>query len=128
MGAEEHVDLGAREPSGAGALGGLVAGGLLGTPFGPAGVIFGGVVGGLVGNAVEYQNLKERRKEELQKAAWNVIETRARPQPYRRQFVEQRDGEDGRGEYWEFEFVDERDETHYVRLYLDDGKLRYLDS
>ena len=128
MGAEEYVDLGAREPSGAGALSGVVAGGLLGAPFGPAAVIFGGVVGGLVGNAVEYQNLKERRKEYLRKAAWNVIRTQAHPRPHRRQFVEQRDGEDGRGEYWEFEFVDERDETHYVRLYLDDGKLRYVDG
>ena len=128
MGTEEYVDLGAREPSGAGALGGVVAGGLLGAPFGPAAVIFGGVVGGLVGNAVEYQNLKERRKEDLRKAAWNVIKTRAHPRPHRRQFVEQRDGEDGRGEYWEFEFVDERDETHYVRLYLNDEKFRYLDG
>ncbi|MDI6886511.1 MAG: hypothetical protein QMD22_09295 [archaeon] len=54
------------ETSGAGALGGMVVGGALGLPFGPAGLVIGGVLGALLGNQVEYESKKaerERKKE-----------------------------------------------------------------
>jgi hypothetical protein len=54
------------ETSGAGALGGMVVGGALGLPFGPAGVVIGGILGALLGNQVEYESKRaerERKKE-----------------------------------------------------------------
>lgn len=48
------------ETSGVGALGGMVAGGILGLPFGPAGVIIGGILGAIAGNQIEYED--KRRK------------------------------------------------------------------
>lgn len=124
----EYVDIEGMEPSGAGALGGLVAGGLLGTPYGPAGVLIGGVLGGLLGNAAEYQNLKDKRQEELQEAAWKVISSQAPQHPRTGEFIRQRDGRDDRGEYWEFVFVDDRNVRHYAKLYLEDGRIVYSGS
>ena len=40
-------------PSGKGALGGMVAGGIIGLAGGPLGVILGGIIGGVLGNAIE---------------------------------------------------------------------------
>jgi len=116
---DDEVDIELEEPSGAGALSGLVAGGLLGAPFGPAGVIVGGVLGGLLGNAVEYQNLKDEQQEKLQKAAWQYIQQNEYPTPQLQDFQGVTEGEDENGEYWEFEFIDRNGISHYVRLYLE---------
>ena len=50
------------ETSGAGALGGMVLGGVLGLPFGPAGIIIGGIIGALLGNQIEYESERVKRK------------------------------------------------------------------
>lgn len=46
------------KPSGAGAFGGLVVGGAIGLPFGPMGVLIGGLLGAVVGNQIEYDQLR----------------------------------------------------------------------
>jgi len=48
--------------SGAGAFAGMIVGGALGLPFGPAGVIIGGVIGALFGDQIERENEEERRR------------------------------------------------------------------
>ncbi|RLG71510.1 MAG: hypothetical protein DRO11_04290 [Methanobacteriota archaeon] len=48
--------------TGAGALGGLMIGGLLGLLGGPAGVIIGAIIGGIIGDQIEYNQELERRK------------------------------------------------------------------
>ncbi|MHC1636091.1 MAG: hypothetical protein ACXQTS_05675 [Candidatus Methanospirareceae archaeon] len=48
------------ETSGAGALGGMVVGGVLGLPFGPVGIIIGGIIGALLGNQIEYEIRRAR--------------------------------------------------------------------
>lgn len=45
------------DPSGTGALGGMVAGGAVGLVGGPLGVILGGIIGGILGNAIEEENI-----------------------------------------------------------------------
>jgi len=52
--------------SGAGALAGMVLGGLVGLLGGPAGVIIGGIIGALVGNQIEYERLKAERERQRQ--------------------------------------------------------------
>jgi len=49
------------ETSGIGALGGMVAGGIIGLLFGPGGVIIGGILGALAGNQIEYEDKRRRR-------------------------------------------------------------------
>lgn len=61
------------EPSGSGAFGGMLAGGAAGLPFGPAGVVVGGLLGGLLGNEIEYQNLKEHEQKKLEDAAYDAL-------------------------------------------------------
>ncbi|MHC1611547.1 MAG: hypothetical protein ACXQTW_08175 [Candidatus Methanospirareceae archaeon] len=56
-GKEERI-----ETSGAGALGGMVVGGALGLPFGPFGIVIGGILGALLGNQVEYESKRAERK------------------------------------------------------------------
>lgn len=63
-------------PSGNGALGGMIAGGALGLPFGTVGAVVGGVLGGLIGNEIEYRNLKEREQEKLKRAAASYLRYR----------------------------------------------------
>lgn len=53
------------EPNGQGAFGGIVIGVFLGFLFGPNGIIVGGILGGLVGNEVEYQAIRKKRKSVL---------------------------------------------------------------
>ncbi|RLI80320.1 hypothetical protein DRP04_08270 [Archaeoglobales archaeon] len=48
--------------SGAGALVGMIGGGLIGLPFGPTGVILGGLLGAIIGNQIEYEQERERKK------------------------------------------------------------------
>ncbi len=48
--------------SGYGALGGMIAVGALGLPFGTAGAVVGGLLGALIGNEIEYQDIKDRRR------------------------------------------------------------------
>jgi hypothetical protein len=49
------------KPQGGGAFVGMVAGGALGAPFGPLGVLIGGILGAVVGNQVEYDELNRRK-------------------------------------------------------------------
>jgi uncharacterized protein YcfJ len=60
-GAEEEEEAEVR-PSGVGAFGGMIAGGALGLPFGPIGVLVGGVIGALIGNQLEYETLEEEMR------------------------------------------------------------------
>ncbi|PSP79533.1 hypothetical protein BRC81_04800 [Halobacteriales archaeon QS_1_68_20] len=69
--------------------------------------------------------MRDEHQEELQDAAWDVIQSQSDRPARRKEFVEQRDGRDDRGEYWEFEFVDDRDVNHVARLYLDDSRIVY---
>ncbi len=55
-GYEEHT---LPTPSGTGALGGMVSGGLIGLAGGPVGVILGGIIGGVLGNAIEDETITE---------------------------------------------------------------------
>ncbi len=112
-------------PSGAGTLGGAVAGGMLGAPFGPAGVLVCGVVGSVVGNAVEFRKLRKRKRAKIRDAAWTVVRTRATPAPLRGEFLGATEGTDGGGDYWALEFEDETGRHHAVRLSLDDGRFVY---
>lgn len=48
--------------SGAGALVGMVGGALIGLPFGPAGVVIGGLLGAIIGNQIEYEQEREKRE------------------------------------------------------------------
>lgn len=123
-----QVDVDGRDLSGAGALGGVVAGGVLGAPFGPPAVLVAGILGGLIGNAAEYRDLQVKNRERLQRAARRVIETQAPSRPRLDKFVEQRDGRDDRGEFWAFDFIDDRGVRHVAKLYLDDGWLEYAGS
>lgn len=50
-----------RGPTGVGALGGATAGGAMEAAFGPAGIIFGGLLGGLVGNELEFRESRSRQ-------------------------------------------------------------------
>lgn len=114
-----QVDL--EDASGAGALSGLVAGGALGAPFGPAGVIVGGVLGGLLGNSFEYHNLKQEQQERLRVAVREFVAANASPRATIVAFEGVTEGEDDRGSFWTFEFVDRRGRTHAAKLYPDDG-------
>jgi hypothetical protein len=49
------------EPTGAGAFLGMVAGGALGLPLGPLGVLVGGILGAIAGNELEREKRKKRR-------------------------------------------------------------------
>lgn len=107
-------------PSGSGALGGMIAGGALGSPFGPAGVIVGGILGGLLGNEAEYQNLREKRQERIKDAAWEYV--------YREYGIRRKDGEiaeitdhedeEGRN-FIRFLFVLNSGDEFAIRLYRD---------
>lgn len=46
--------------SGGGAFAGMIAGGALGLPFGPVGVVIGGLIGALLGNEVERKSETKR--------------------------------------------------------------------
>lgn len=50
------------EPTGKGALAGIVIGGVLGLSFGTPGIFVGGFLGGILGNEIEYQIIKQRRQ------------------------------------------------------------------
>lgn len=114
-----EVDL--EDASGAGALSGLVAGGALGAPFGPAGVIVGGVLGGLLGNSVEYRNLKQEQKGRLRTAVREFVASSTPPQTMIVGFDGVSEGQGERGAFWIFKFVDEHGKTHAAKLYPDDG-------
>ena len=49
--------------TGVGAFAGMIVGGMLGLPFGPLGVILGGLLGAVIGDQLEYLQLKEKAKE-----------------------------------------------------------------
>lgn len=49
--------------SGAGALGGMLLGGLLGLVLGPGGVIIGGLIGAIIGDQAERENLKGKKEQ-----------------------------------------------------------------
>lgn len=53
------------EPSGRGALAGIVLGVLLGFLFGQNGIIIGGFLGAIIGNEIEYQAIRKKRKSVL---------------------------------------------------------------
>lgn len=59
---ETVVDRLTIEPSGKGALTGIVIGGFFGLLFGPNGIVAGGIVGGLLGNEVEYRAIQQKRE------------------------------------------------------------------
>jgi uncharacterized protein YqgC (DUF456 family) len=40
----------------------MIAGGALGLLFGPVGVIIGGILGALIGDQIEYENVKAERE------------------------------------------------------------------
>lgn len=116
-----EIDPDVETPSGSGALGGLVAGGVIGAPFGPAGVILGGLMGGLFGNAVEYQNLKEEKQQELQNLAWKSIQDNNRRYIEREKFLGVEEDYDEYGEYWEFSFKATDGEIYSSKFYITDG-------
>lgn len=68
-------------PSGNGALGGMIAGGALGLPFGTVGAVVGGLLGGLIGNEIEYRNLKEHERKKLKRAATRYVRYRTDVRP-----------------------------------------------
>lgn len=47
--------------TGAGAFGGMIVGGALGLPFGPLGVLIGGILGALIGNQLEYEGIQKKK-------------------------------------------------------------------
>ena len=49
------------KPSGSGAFGGMVVGGVIGTAIGgPVGTIIGGLIGAILGNQIEYEDLRKK--------------------------------------------------------------------
>ncbi len=48
--------------TGIGALAGMVVGGIIGLPFGAAGVLIGGVLGGIIGDLLEAESIGEKKK------------------------------------------------------------------
>jgi len=59
-GEEEEKEV---KTTGVGAFAGMIVGGMLGLPFGPLGVILGGLLGAVMGDQLEYVQLKEKAKE-----------------------------------------------------------------
>lgn len=119
----EEIEIELENASGAGALSGLVAGGALGAPFGPAGVIVGGVLGGLIGNSVEYQNLKEEQQERLRSAVAEFIETNTPRYVRLADFRGVSEHQDSSGSYWRFEFTDQQGDSHTAKLYPNDSRV-----
>ncbi len=50
------------ETTGFGAFVGMVIGGLIGLPFGAGGVVIGGLLGAIIGNEMESESVREKRK------------------------------------------------------------------
>jgi hypothetical protein len=102
------------DPSGNGAFGGMLAGGALGSAFGPPGLVVGGLIGALVGNELEYQNLKEQQKERLEQTARKKLHQRTglTAQTPELQAVHS-PKESDRG-MWELEFQDAQNRFHLV--------------
>lgn len=61
---EEEEDV---ETSGSGAFAGMIVGGALGLPFGPLGIIGGGVAGAIIGDNIERSSRKRRKKKKEKK-------------------------------------------------------------
>lgn len=119
----EEISVELENASGAGALSGLVAGGALGAPFGPAGVIVGGLLGGLVGNSVEYQNLKQEQQERLRSGVKEFIEANTARYVRLVEFRGVSEQKDDSGSYWRFEFTDQQENAHVARLYPEDSRV-----
>jgi hypothetical protein len=119
----EEIEIELENASGAGALSGLVAGGALGAPFGPAGVIVGGVLGGLIGNSVEYQNLKQEQQEQLRSGVAEFIEENTSRYVRLVNFRGVSEQQDSSGSYWRFEFADQQGDSHTAKLYPNDNRV-----
>ncbi len=119
----EQIEVELENASGAGALSGLVAGGALGAPFGPAGVIVGGLLGGLVGNSVEYQNLKQEQQKRLRSGVKEFIEANTARYVRLVEFRGVSEQKDDSGSYWRFEFTDQQENAHVARLYPEDSRV-----
>ena len=103
--------------SGNGAVGGAVAGGIAGVPFGPIGAVAGGLLGAVVGNELEYQNLSDQKKQEIRRAAQWVLDRNTVGMP---RVVEVEDmnavGSEDESR-WRIELLDRQNQTHVVYIY-----------
>lgn len=104
------------EPTGGGAFGGMIAGSAVGSIFGPPGLMLGALVGGLLGNEIEYQNLKRNEREKLRTAAEDVLSRRAGLSAHDVELLAVRGPGEANEEGWKFEFEDEGGTRHLVTL------------
>ena len=113
------------EFSGIPSVAGAAVGGAIGALFGPAGAGAGALIGAAAGGGKEYQDLKERHQERLERAAWIAVQKESPAGGWDLMLSEIRDATGATDDYWVFVFSEDSRREYQVRISKSDGTVEY---